>query len=140
MANNNGGNDNAQGRNTSDVTEVLIQHWAQMVREAEARLERLRANYATALIQIEQLDNRNDALYDDNLDMQRMLNEFVVSDAEKDALILRLTDLIITMIRENPHLRDEPRYRDEYFAAIAGFTPDQPIDLTADEELDEVEL
>jgi len=137
MANNNGGNQNTGVRNTSEVTEVLIQHWGEMVRESERRLATLRDNYATALVQIEQLDNRNDALYNDNLDMQRMLNDFVVSDNEKDALILRLTDLIITMVRENPNLRDEPRYRDEYFAAIAGFTPDTPIDLTADEELDE---
>jgi hypothetical protein len=137
MASNNGGTSNTQRANTSDVTEVLIQHWAEMVHQTQARLDGLRNNYAAALIQIEQLDNRNDALYHDNLDMHRTLNEFVVSDHEKDALILRLTDLIITMIRENPHLRDEPRYRDEYFAAIAGFTPDQPIDLTADEEIDE---
>jgi len=137
MASNNGGNANAPQANTSDVAEVLIQHWGGMVREYQRRLEDVRDNYATALLQIEQLDNRNDALYHDNVDLHATLNEFVVQDAEKDVLIMRLTDLIVTMVRENPHLRDEPRYRNEYFAAIAGFTPDTPIDLTADEEIDE---
>lgn len=137
MASNNGGNGNARQANTSDLPEVLLQHWASMVRESNRRMEELRANYAAALIQVEQLDRRNDSLYNANLDLQSTLNTFVVSDAEKDTLILRLTDLIITMVRENPQLRDEPRYRDEYFAAIAGFTPENPIVLETDEELDE---
>lgn len=136
MNNNKGGNGMNQ-RVTSDVTEVLIQHWAQMVNETQARLDALRDSYGTALYQIQTLENRNRDLYLDNLDLHQTVNELVVSDAEKDLLIMRLTDLIIKMMRENPTLRSNTEYRDEYFSAIAGFTPENPIDLTADEEIDE---
>jgi len=134
MADNTGTTGNAEGAE-SLVYPILLQNWARMVRESNARTETVTANLRVAERQVELLDNRATRLYEDNLDMQRMLNNFAESDAQKDLLIMRLTDLVIAMVRENPDLRDE--YRNEFFAAIAGFTPENPIDLTANEELDD---
>jgi len=128
-----------QALGQSDITSVLIQHWAEMVRESERRYFETRDNYIRALAQIEVLEMRNEAMYQDNLEFHRLTTEMMVADAEKSNRIFRLQELILRMTRENPQLRQNQAYRDDWFAIVAGFTPDHPIDLT-DVAADEVEL
>jgi len=134
MADNTGTTGNAEGA-ASLVYPILLQNWANMVADARARTATVQADLTVAERQVEILDARATRLYQDNIELSAMLNDFTEADAQKDQLIMRLTDLVISMVRENPNLRAE--YRDEFFAAIAGFTPENPIDLTAEEELDE---
>jgi len=134
MNNNLGQNGLPVNTTNSSVQVVLLQHWASMVSELRQQLAASRLDFADAIRINTTLEDRNHDLYMDNLDLHNQLNELVVQSVESEALIVRLTDLIINMVRENPTLRES--YRSEFFAAIAGFSAETAIDLTADEEID----
>jgi len=111
----------------AEVTVPLIQHWARMV---EAQAEEL----ATYRRQIRAIDARATRLYNENITLHGMFNE---SEAElhwHQQTNLRMSALLTRIEAENPEL--DPIYAQLHTAMIEG-TVGNPIDLTADEELDE---
>jgi len=108
------------------VTVTLIQHWAQMVNENQARLERQSA-------MITDLQDRLHLVLQDNHTLRQMLDEqFDESESER-RLALDLSRLIATMLNENSTFEV---YRDDYLEIINGNAANNVIDLTADEELE----
>jgi len=109
------------------VQVVLLQHWATMVAEQREQL-------STATDQIVRLDARATRLYQDGIVLHGLYNEAVEELHYHGNLNLQMSALITRILAENPEL---PRvYTDLHLAMIDG-TADRPIDLTADEELDE---
>jgi len=108
------------------VSVVLVQHWATMVNEAREELEATR-------VQLRAIEARAGRQYRDIIHVHGLLNE---SEAELHYFRqtnARLTELIDQMFRENPQLVEE--HQREYDAIVIG-TEWNPIDLTADEELE----
>lgn len=114
---------------TSDsgrVQTVLLQHWATMVDEQREQL-------TTATRQIILLDDRATRLYRDSIMLHGLYNEAAEELHYHEQLSQRLSMLITRILSENAQL--PTIYRDEFNAMLG--TQDHPIDLTADEELDE---
>jgi len=108
------------------VSVVLIQHWATMITDLRTELETTRAQLRT-------IEDRAGRQYQDIIHIHGLFNE---SEAELHYFRqanARLTELIDHMFRENPQLVEE--HQREYDAIVIG-TEWNPIDLTADEELE----
>lgn len=105
---------------------ILIQHWSEMVTEAKADLE-------TAQEQVATLDARATRLYNDAVVLHATLNDAFTEIHAHESLSVRLMGLLDRILGENPALLEH--HRAEYVAAINGFNAENPIDLTADEEL-----
>jgi len=111
---------------TGQVTSTLIQHWAQMVNENRARLERQSQMIAD-------LQARLHDVLQDNRVLREMLDNQIDETESENRLAVELSRLILTMLNENPTFEV---YRDDYIEIINGFAEAHPIDLTADEELE----
>jgi len=112
--------------NAGRVSVVLVQHWAAMVNDLREELEATRAQRHT-------IEERAGRLYRDLIDVHGLFNE---SEAELHYFRqtnARLTELIDQIFRENPQLVSD--HQREYDAIVIG-TEWNPIDLTADEEID----
>jgi len=108
------------------VSVTLIQHWAQMVNEARGTVSRQAAEIA-------QLHERIHNTLQDVRVLHRMLDEQIDEAVLDRRLTLDLSRLLQTMINENPEF---VVYRDDYNEIINGYNRNNPIDLTADEELE----
>lgn len=111
----------------AEVTVPLIQHWSTMV-------DNQRIEIATLHRQLRAIDARATRLYNENNTLHGLFNE---SEAELHwhrQTNLRLSALLTRIEAENPGLN--PIYAQLHVAMIEG-TVENPIDLTADEELDE---
>lgn len=92
-----------------------------------------REHITTAERQIILLDNRATRLYQDALQLHGLYNEADEEFRYYEQLSRRLSMLVTRILTENANLPSI--YRDEFNALLG--TQDHPIDLTADEELDE---
>jgi len=108
------------------VQVVLLQHWAIMVDQQREQLE-------NATRQIQNLEQRASRLYHDATVLHRMLNETWIEARNNEIVNQRLSDLLTRIFRENPDIFFN--YEQHVHGMLAGFTPENPIDLTADEEL-----
>lgn len=117
------------GGDLSRLPEVLLSNWADMVTDAHDQCDEYRR-------QLRVLDERATRLHRDNVVLHGLINEAYAETGAHERLALRLSALVLRIIRENPAVAIEA-YRDEYLAAINDFNGQNPIDLTADEELDE---
>jgi len=111
------------------VTEVLLQHWAEMVNDQRAELN-------TAIDQITSLDERATRLYQEVIQIHTLYNESETELAWHIRSCRLMFTLLTTIFRENPDL--PIHYSEQFIAAMDG-TMENPIDLTTDEVL-EVEL
>jgi len=111
---------------TGQVTTTLIQHWAQMVNESRARLERQSQMIAD-------LQERLHNVLQDNRVLREMLDHQIDETETENRLAVELSGLVLTMLNENPTFHV---YRDDYLEIINGFAAENVIDLTADEELE----
>jgi len=116
-------NNQVQGH---QVTVTLIQHWAQMVNENQARLERQSDTIAD-------LQDRLHLVLHDNYILRQMLDEQFNETETESNLALALSRLIATMLNEN---RAFEVYRNDYLEIINGNAAINVIDLTADEDLE----
>jgi len=112
------------------VSVVLLQHWATMVDEQRHQLD-------TAARQIVSLDERASRLYRDVIAVHGLFNESEAELSQHIRINRLLTGLLTRIIAENPELPQN--YNDEMTDILIG-TFENPIDLTADEDIDEVEL
>jgi len=119
----------ARAREARDarVQTVLIHHWVNQVEE-----QRIMLNEAAR--QIETLDARATRLYRDANTLSGMVTDSYAEIEAHERLAARLVQLIDRMIEENPRHADA--YQLELNLAVTGFNRENPIDLTADEELD----
>lgn len=117
------------------VSVVFLQHAAQMISDRDATIAEVRSDWRAALGYNARLEARAERLYSDNLRLQRELLRLDVVASQGGVLNTGLTQLMLQIITENPTLRDQ--YRNTFFQLVAGFTPEDPIDLTTDEELDD---
>lgn len=113
---------------TDRLQAVLLQHWATMVEEQAATIR----EYQRQLVTVEERANR---LYQDNVVLHGLVNESYNETRMHERLSLAMSSLVLTIMRENPDAVTEA-YRDAYLAAINDFNGENPIDLTAVEELD----
>jgi len=113
----------------------IIQHWATMVDEQQQTIDALRVINDNVIEYNRRLIRRNDQLADHLRDLNQQLNVSAAQNIQMEVTGEQLVDIICRIVRENPVLRDQ--YREEFFLAVAGFTPENPIDLTAMEEIDE---
>lgn len=120
------------GRNNGDrhqVVEILLQNWAVMV--DEAREEARSAEQLLASVEA-----RASRLFLDNTILHDTVNRSFEETAQYERLALRMSHLVLRLIRENPEIQ-RAEYRDEYLDAINAFNAENPIDLTANEVIDE---
>lgn len=108
---------------------TLLTHWAEMVNERGDQIEVLNAQLTT-------VSDRADRLYRDNVILHGLIDEAYADVDSQSRLSLRLSELVMRIIREIPGAARED-YRDEYLAAVNDFNRGEIIDLTADEEMDE---
>jgi len=118
--------------NNPDVATVLVQHWANMVCEKEEQLE----GYRTALPQVEQRAAR---LYTDNIALHSMLDGAFAETTAYEMLATRMSQLVNRIVNENPGMELE-LYRNEYIEAVNQFNMATPFDLTADEEVERLDV
>lgn len=120
---------------TGNALIPIIQHWATMVDEQQQTIDALRVINDNVIEYNRRLIRRNDQLADHLRDLNQQLNVSAAQNIQMEVTGEQLVDIICRIVRENPVLRDQ--YREEFFLAVAGFTPENPIDLTAMEEIDE---
>jgi len=108
---------------------TLLTHWAEMVNERGDQIEVLNT-------QLNAVSDRADRLYRDNVILHGLIDEAYADVDSQSRLSLRLSELVMRIIREIPGAARED-YRDEYLAAVNDFNRGEIIDLTADEEMDE---
>lgn len=117
------------GPDLERVRWVLVQHWATQVAEQQQQI----GQYQRQLTEVEARATR---LYNDASTIHGLYNEALDDLAASETLSVALGRLILRMITENQGLA-RASYREEYLAAINAYSERNPIDLTADEELDE---
>lgn len=120
---------------TGNALIPIIQHWATMVDEQRQTIDLLRVENDHVIEYNRRLVRRIDALSGLLTDLNQQLNEAAAQNVQMEVTGEQLVDIICRIVRENPVLREQ--YREEFFLAVAGFTPENPIDLTAMEEIDE---
>lgn len=129
MSSQNNQQQQGQEPDASRLQTVLIQHWATMVEEQGAAIK----EYQRQLVTLEDRANR---LYRDNALLHGMVTESYNETRMHERLSLAMSALVLKIMRENPDAITEA-YRDEYLAAVNDFNGENPIDLTAHEELDD---
>jgi len=97
-------------------------------------VEEQRLQLAVATRQVTTLDERATRLYRDATMLHGLYNEAAEELHYHEQLSQRLAMLITRILSENAQLPQN--YRDEFNAMLG--TQDHPIDLTTDEELDDI--
>lgn len=122
-------NQQQEGVDAGRIQTVLIHHWATMVDEQANTIREYQR-------QLEAVEERANRIYQDNVVLHGLINESYNETRMHERLSLAMSALVLRILRENPEAV-QGTYRDEYLAAINDFNGANPIDLTADENLDE---
>jgi len=117
-----------EGSDSNRVQVILLQNWATMVDELGRSLQRARAQNG-------HLELRMRRMHRDAIERDGLLDEALADLHSQELTTLGLSELLARIYREHPNL--QPIYETRHNDTIAGFSMENPIDLTTEEELDD---